>query len=143
MTEFNYEIIENSNQPEVKFISEQLIIFNNTQFGPSTRKELSVVAKDSKGLIQGGLSGNLNWGWFYIQIMWVSDEFRSQGIGAHLLEEIEKKAMTQNCVGIWLDTFSKEAKVFYEKNGYTEFGRLENFPPGNQRYFLQKIFQKK
>jgi len=30
------------------------------------------------------------------------------------------------------------APAFYEKSGYAEFGRLEDFPAGHTRYFLAK-----
>src|SRR6516165_7091346 len=37
----------------------------------------------------------------------------------------------------WLDTFSFQARGFYEKLGYEEFGRLD-YPPGHHRHFLRK-----
>jgi hypothetical protein len=33
---------------------------------------------------------------------------------------------------------SFQAPEFYKKHGYSVWGRLEDFPPGNQRIFLQK-----
>jgi ribosomal protein S18 acetylase RimI-like enzyme len=41
---------------------------------------------------------------------------------------------------VWLDTFSFQARGFYEKLGYTVFGEIENHPPGHSRFFLRKIF---
>ena len=40
--------------------------------------------------------------------------------------------------GIWLDTFSFQARRFYEKLGYVVFGELPDYPAGHSRYFLQK-----
>ncbi len=37
-----------------------------------------------------------------------------------------------------LDTFSFQARGFYEALGYEVFGRLEEYPPGHERYFLRK-----
>ena len=39
-----------------------------------------------------------------------------------------------------LDTFAFQAPAFYEKQGYTLFGTIEDLPPGHARYFLQKRF---
>ena len=39
--------------------------------------------------------------------------------------------------GAWLDTFSFQARGFYEKLGYEEFGRLD-YPPDHHRHFMQK-----
>jgi hypothetical protein len=37
----------------------------------------------------------------------------------------------------WLDTFSFQARGFYEKLGYEEFGQLD-YPPDHHRHFMRK-----
>jgi hypothetical protein len=44
----------------------------------------------------------------------------------------------QGCQGAHLDTFSFQAKGFYEKLGYRVFGELEECPAGNSRFYLWK-----
>jgi hypothetical protein len=44
----------------------------------------------------------------------------------------------RGCIGSFLDTFSFQARPFYEKQGYTVFGRIENFPKGHTRFLLSK-----
>ena len=44
----------------------------------------------------------------------------------------------RGCTGIWLDTFTFQAPGFYEKLGFTVFGRLEDYPPGEARVFYAK-----
>ncbi|MGC6728099.1 hypothetical protein ACP0GO_26835, partial [Escherichia coli] len=39
---------------------------------------------------------------------------------------------------MWLDTYSFQARGFYEKLGYTVFGTIDDFPPGHQRFFGRK-----
>ncbi|MNJ78333.1 hypothetical protein D3C77_760620 [compost metagenome] len=50
----------------------------------------------------------------------------------------EDLAREKGCVGIWLDTFDFQAPGFYQKLGFTEFGQLEDFPPGHKRFYFQK-----
>jgi hypothetical protein len=42
------------------------------------------------------------------------------------------------CKHARLDTFSFQAKGFYEKLGYVAFGALDGFPGEHRRYFLRK-----
>jgi hypothetical protein len=46
--------------------------------------------------------------------------------------------MRRGCVGVWLDTFSFQARGFYEKLGYRVFGEVADYPPGHTRHFLKK-----
>jgi hypothetical protein len=38
-----------------------------------------------------------------------------------------------------LDTYSFEARPFYEKHGYSLFATLDDYPIGFSKYFLKKI----
>jgi len=38
----------------------------------------------------------------------------------------------------YLDTFSFQSPDFYKQHGYQVFGELQDFPPGNQRYFFTR-----
>ena len=53
----------------------------------------------------------------------------------------EEVARERGCAGIWLDTFSFQARGFYEKLGYTVFGRIDDYPPGQSRFWLRKHLQ--
>jgi hypothetical protein len=37
-----------------------------------------------------------------------------------------------------VDTIDFQALPFYQKLGYTGWGRLDDLPPGHVRYFLKK-----
>lgn len=45
--------------------------------------------------------------------------------------------MARDCHSAWVDTFSFQARGFYEKLGYTVFGQLD-YPPEHRRFFLEK-----
>jgi hypothetical protein len=51
---------------------------------------------------------------------------------------IEGAAEERGCERAHLDTFSYQARPFYEKLGYRVFGELEDYPPGHTRFFLRK-----
>jgi ribosomal protein S18 acetylase RimI-like enzyme len=55
-----------------------------------------------------------------------------------MLHQAEREAIARSCRGAWLDTYSFQARGFYERLGYTVFGILNDYPPGQYRVFLHK-----
>lgn len=62
----------------------------------------------------------------YIDILWVNENYRHQGLGSKLLEYVEDTAKAKGCYLIHLDTFDFQAKDFYLKHGYEIFGTLKD-----------------
>ena len=87
---------------------------------------------------RGGIRGFSHWNWLYISHLWVDPGFRSGGLGAQLLLHAEHEAKTRKLTGIYVDTFSVKAREFYVRHGFVELGRINDFPPGQTRYFLSK-----
>ena len=56
----------------------------------------------------------------------------ARAIGSRLLAKAEEIARDRGCVGIRLDTMSFQAPGFYSRHGYTEFGRIDDCPPGHR-----------
>ena len=106
-------------------------------FGPRDETPLSIVARAGDAVV-GGLNGSTHWGWCYIRHLWVHDDWRRHGVGQRLLAETEAEARGRGCVGLYVDTFNERAVAFYERAGFARFGRIEGFPPGHARTFLQK-----
>jgi ribosomal protein S18 acetylase RimI-like enzyme len=50
----------------------------------------------------------------------------------------EGEARNRKCRHVFLDTLSFQALGFYQKLGYTEFGRLSGFGDKYDRYWLRK-----
>jgi GNAT superfamily N-acetyltransferase len=99
---------------------------------------LAVFARDAAGRVVGGAVGRINWTWLDVSLLWVADERRGQRLGARLMREIETVGRACGCRQAHLDTFSYQARPFYEKLGYRVFAVLEDYPPGHQRFFLRK-----
>ena len=99
---------------------------------------LAVFARDANGTLLGGAYGLVNWTWLHVSLLWVSAEMRHQGLGSRLLAAIEAAGAERGCKEAHLDTFSYQARPFYERHGYRLFATLEDYPPGHRRMFLRK-----
>ncbi|SIN71484.1 Predicted N-acetyltransferase YhbS [Singulisphaera sp. GP187] len=94
--------------------------------------------RDDEGRIVGGAIGETNWGWLHLTVLAVSQDLRGEGWGSRLVGEMERLARDRGCHHVWVDTFSFQARPFYERLGFTVFGTLPNYPAGQERYFLSK-----
>jgi GNAT superfamily N-acetyltransferase len=99
---------------------------------------LAVFARDRDGALVGGVHGQVNWTWLHVALFWISSGHRRRGLGSKLLGAIEAAATERGCTQAHLDTFSYQARPFYERHGYELFATLEEYPPGHARYFLRK-----
>jgi GNAT superfamily N-acetyltransferase len=104
---------------------------------PNSRP-LTIAAKRSNGDVCGGLWGKTAWGWLNVELLYVSENVRGLGLGKALILTAETEALVRNCWSAWVDTYSFQARAFYERHGYSLFGTLENYPVGHFRFFLQK-----
>ena len=114
-----------------------LTAFNTRHIGVADASPMAVFARRD-GVVVGGATGRTQWEWLFVKYLWVSDEVRGEGLGAHLLGKAEAAARERGCVAVWLDTFSFQAPRFYERLGYRQFGLLDDFPPGRARHFFWK-----
>ena len=112
--------------------------YNTAQVGSANYQAVCILLRDEVGQVAGGLNGSSHYGWMFVDRLVVREDLRGQGLGSRLLTEAEDKAKRRGCIGVYLDTHDFQAKPFYEKHGYTEFGVLEDFPPGHKRHFLFK-----
>lgn len=111
---------------------------NSEHVGPTAHVPLWVFARDPTGKVQGGLRGQTYWSWGTIDVFAVAPAYRRQGVGSRLLTVAEEIARSRGCVGIRLDTASFQAPDFYRRHGYSEFGRIESYPPGHTRIWVMK-----
>jgi GNAT superfamily N-acetyltransferase len=124
----------------VATISDGLTAFNDRAAGPADARPLWVVARDAEGRVVGGLRGITFWRWLFVAWLWVEEGRRGQGIGAALLRAAEDEARRRDCLGAFVDTYGFQAPGFYARQGYTEFGRLDDLPPGGARIWLARRF---
>ncbi|MDH4222996.1 MAG: GNAT family N-acetyltransferase [candidate division Zixibacteria bacterium] len=101
-------------------------------------RALRIFIQDKNNRVVGGVSANAFGGWVYIELLWIKESLRNMGYGTKLMEMLEQEAMQMGCKHAHLDTYSFEARPFYERLGYELFGTLENYPEGHCKYFLKK-----
>ena len=112
--------------------------FNEQQAGDDQGKNLCFVVQEPDEEIVGGVIGATHWDWFYINLMWLKEEFGGRGYGQRLLTLAEAEARQQGAKYAYLETFSFQAPGFYKKYGYEVYGELNDFPQGHKRFFLKK-----
>ena len=110
----------------------------NSAFAENDHKSLCVFARDAVGKIIGGLTGRTYWHYLDIAFLWVDEKYRGQGYATQLMKAAEAEARERGCERVLLDTLSFQALGFYQKLGYTEFGRLPEFSGRYARHYLHK-----
>lgn len=136
-----FEII-NCVDTDADYICDKLVEYNLSRV-PKTQETDFVniykkIVNDEGEIIAGCLAKMYCWNVIYVDILWIDDAYRKQGLGSKLLKEIERIAVEENCTLIHLDTFDFQAKDFYIKHGYEVFGVLEDCPKEHCRYYLKK-----
>jgi GNAT superfamily N-acetyltransferase len=109
---------------------------------PHTRvpgfRPLGAFMRDEHGTLVGGVWGHVNWNWLSVNLVWVSETLRGAGHGRQLMAALEAAARERGCEHAHLDTFSYQARPFYERLGYVVFGTLDDYPRGHRRFFMKK-----
>lgn len=131
-------VVETPGDAEREAILAILAAHNDAAVGPTDRRPVAITVRDDDGTIAGGLWGTAAYRWLFIQYLALAPQLQGQGIGRELIRSAEDEARRLNCIGIWLDTFSFQARGLYEKLGFRGFGEIAEYPPGEARFFLAK-----
>ena len=121
-------------------ISNWLLAFNASRVGNSEppRPLVLVLSDLASDEILGGLYGSTWMSYLHVNLLFVPESMRGAGVGRKLMMEAEAEAVRRGCSAASLDTFSFQARGFYEKLGYSVFGMLEDYPQGHRRFYLTK-----
>ena len=108
--------------------------------GPVRPRLLVIPLRADDGSVEGGLWGCTACQWLHVEMLFVPEAMRGQGVGSALVAAAETEAKSRGCLGVHVDAFSFQAAPFYRKLGYSVFGVLEDFPPGHCRIYFRKRF---
>ena len=130
-----------SSPEDATFVRESLALFNVAATGDSYYSPLAIYLRDGRGAILGGAVGHLWGGWLDLSLLWVAEPLRGQGYGKKLLEAAEDEARAQGCRGVFLSTFSFQARPFYERFGYEVIADVPDYPAGHTYHLLKKMLK--
>lgn len=115
-----------------------LVAYNRSHIGQRKWKNIAVSVRDEDGVIVGGVCGEVWADWLFVKLLWLDEAHRGQDYASRAMEALEDEARAFGAKHAYLDTFSFQARPFYEKRGYQVFGTLENYPDDHSRYWLTK-----
>lgn len=130
---------------EAELKDEDMKIIENglTEYALSKSSEqnipISILIKDDDGKVIGGLQGNHNSNWLYINALWVDSLHRGKGYGKQIMLEVEKEALKRGVSNAYLQTV--HSLEFYKKLGYETFSIIENSPEGFNMYYVKKALK--
>jgi GNAT superfamily N-acetyltransferase len=139
----SFETIQEPTQEEQLSIFELLKEYNLAHGVSFDAEKFLIVLRDPAGVMVGGATGDSRWGWLFIGGFAVDKTYRGQGWGTRLMAQVETLARDRLCHTVWLDTYSFQAKPFYEKLGFSVFATMKDYPPGHQRFMLSKKISQK
>jgi GNAT superfamily N-acetyltransferase len=130
------------------FVTSQLVEHNKQRslmirdrFEPENLRPrpLAVYAYRDQRIVGGCTASTEDvWKWLTVDTMWVEPELRGRGLGAALLAAVEEEGRRRGCLWAKLNTWEFQAPAFYLRQGYVEYGREVDYPPGHTNFLLRK-----
>jgi ribosomal protein S18 acetylase RimI-like enzyme len=121
-----------------KFIMDGIDFHNVAKTGLSAWYPVNFALRGERGDVLGGLLANLWGNWLHVTHLWVSEAVRGAGHGTSMMREAEAYARDGGAIGITLETFSFQAKTFYEGLGFVVCAIIDDYPPGHVKFDLKK-----
>lgn len=123
---------------DIALVKNALYEFNMMTMNDHNPHAINLFVRDDSNVIYGGVLVNC-WGrWAHIDFLWVSEQARHRGFGTRLMDMAHEQARALGCLGAYLETFTFQARPFYERLGYRVVGEVRGYPPGHTYYFMAK-----
>ena len=93
------EVTRHPSKADLRTISQGLQAHNSKFIGGiAVEDELrfAVFAKDSQGIVVGGIRAVGFWNWLNIEVIWVDEKARGEGLGRQILSRAEEFAKENN-----------------------------------------------
>jgi ribosomal protein S18 acetylase RimI-like enzyme len=129
---------EDPSPADEALIKEALGKWNIAVTGYSDYHPAYFLVRDDDGAIRGALLAYV-WGrWLHVDTLWLEEGLRRKGWGTRLMEAAHEVGREKGAEWAFLDTFSWQARPFYERLGYEVVFEVPEFPPGHSRSFMRK-----
>jgi ribosomal protein S18 acetylase RimI-like enzyme len=117
-------------------IKRKLVEYNTSQIGSNSRppEKIAFAYYNNEQLI-AGLYAYQSLGNFYIDLLWVDENYRHQKLGTKLLNIAKEYAEKNKALYVRVDTASFQAPEFYLKNGYECFAKLPIAVEGKEHQY--------
>jgi GNAT superfamily N-acetyltransferase len=127
---------DNDDLPEAALVEAGLDATNAAVAALRNVRPLVVFAREQAEDVVGGAVGR-TWGeCCELRQLWVAESHRQCGLGTRLVREVERRARERGCRRLYLETFSFQAKPFYEKLGYQVIAEINGFEDGIVKYLM-------
>ena len=133
-----YRITDDGNEQDIGEIYEMLKEYNLSNREQSENVPIGIFVENENNRKMAGLTGETFGNWLCIHYLFVAEHFRREGVGSKLLKAAEQEALRRGCKYAFVDTFSFQAPMFYEKHGYKEAFTLNDYPYTGKRYYYTK-----
>lgn len=131
--------IQFGDENDAEYIDDKLVEYNWSQvpavhdFEPIGRK----IQGDNDEPLAAGFAGVNFWNIAFVEMLWVDEPHRNQGVGSSLLSDIEWEAKKNGACIMLID--ARDWNVdFFQKLGYTVYCTLDDYPNGYRKYKLLK-----
>ena len=112
--------------------------FNMRYTGDRNYRPVRIFLRNEANELFGGITADLWGGWMHINYLWTDEALRGEGYGKQLVEAAEHEARAHGCHHAFLETYSFQARPFYERLGYEVISTLDGYPAGEQQFVLIK-----
>ncbi len=123
---------------DVEEIRQSLVAYNIARSGYNERFKAAVLVRNDDGSLAGGVYAYGWGGCFEVELLWVSEDRRGEGIGTRLMSAVEEEARRLGFSKIVLDTFSFQAPEFYRRLGFEQVAMIDDFPEGHGYFVFVK-----
>jgi GNAT superfamily N-acetyltransferase len=123
---------------DLTFLAASLRTFNRKHASRPEAQHLCFMLRDAEGTLHGGIVGEVSFDVLSVDKLWINEESRGGDYGTQLMKLVEDEGRKLGARISWLDTYSWQARPFYEKLGYKVFAELPYAGGKHVRYFLRK-----
>jgi ribosomal protein S18 acetylase RimI-like enzyme len=123
-------------EAESRVVGAGLEAFNVAAAALQEVRPLTSFARLPTGELVGGAIAR-TWGrCCEVREVWVDETHRGRGIGSRLMRAVERRAAERGCSTFYLETWSFQARAFYERLGYAVRLAIEGYAPGIAKYVM-------
>lgn len=136
-TELRWETVDDPPEALRTAVGDGLDRYNDTHSSLVDVTSFGCSVRDGERIVGGALARI--WGSnCELQLLWVDENTRGNGLGRQLVERIEAHAISRGCTLIYLSTFSFQAPGLYRKLGYETALTIDGFPGGVSKFMMRK-----